>query len=372
MSADNKKQIVKEQYAKIATQSKAQKEESLSCCGGDSFKDFKIFSEEYKNLEGYQPDADLGVGCGLPTEFAKIKPGDTVVDLGSGAGNDCFVARAATGPTGKVIGIDFTDEMIARARANADKAAANNVEFRLGDIENLPITDQTVDVVVSNCVLNLVPDKAKTFKEIFRILKPGAHFSVSDMILKTPMPEALKNDAAMYAGCISSAILETEYMNYIKQAGFEAITIQKERKIELPESMLAKYLNDAQVQSYLKNKEGVYSMTIFAQKPQSQSGTTQPEQESTVAKWPTLDVKVLGTGCPSCEVLFERTKMAMEELQTGQEPEKISDLQKIIETGVLSTPALMINGKIESAGQLISKKMIADVLLTYKNDKCCG
>src|SRR5699024_6705572 len=150
---------------------------------------------DYSEVEGYNPDADLGLGCGLPTEFAQIKEGDTVIDLGSGAGNDCFVARHETGPTGKVLGIDFAEPMIAKARKNAEKLEFNNVEFRYGDIEDVPVSDDLADVIVSNCVLNLVPDKQKVFSEIFRVLTPGGHFSISDIVLVGDLPETLREDA---------------------------------------------------------------------------------------------------------------------------------------------------------------------------------
>src|SRR3989338_2079512 len=178
------KQTIKEKYGEIAKQSKEQNESSCCGAGGCSTVDYAVFSENYNQLEGYVPDADLGLGCGLPTAFALIKKGDTVLDLGSGAGNDCFVARALTGETGKVIGVDMTEVMIAKARENAEKLNFNNVEFRLGDVESLPIGGNRIDVVISNCVLNLVPDKEKAFAEMYRVLKPGGHFSVSDVVLK--------------------------------------------------------------------------------------------------------------------------------------------------------------------------------------------
>src|SRR3990170_8520325 len=191
-TSEQLKSIVKEKYSTIALQSK--EANASSCCGascGCSTIDAEIMAEDYSNVSGYQSDADLGLGCGLPTEFAQIKEGDTVIDLGSGAGNDAFVARSIVGEKGKVIGIDFTEKMIEKARINVEKLGFNNVEFRYGDIENIPVVDNTAHVVVSNCVLNLVPDKSKAFSETFRILKPGGHFSVSDIVLDGELPEAL-------------------------------------------------------------------------------------------------------------------------------------------------------------------------------------
>ena len=206
------KKIVRETYADVAGQSLIQNQ--TSCCGaGDcSESTLSIFSEDYSQMEGYSPDADLGVGCGIPTQFSKIKAGDTVVDLGSGAGNDVFVARAAVGDTGKIIGIDMTEAMLEKARLNNDKLGYNNVEFRKGEIENIPIAANRVDVVVSNCVLNLVPNKQKAFSEIFRILKPGGHFCISDVVLNGKLPNELLSAAEMYAGCVSGAVPKDDYL----------------------------------------------------------------------------------------------------------------------------------------------------------------
>lgn len=270
-NAENLKKIVKEKYSEIALQSKEQNEASCcgvgNCCGVD----YTIFSEDYSKLKGYNPDADLGLGCGLPTEFAQIKSGDVVVDLGSGAGNDCFIAREITGATGKVIGIDMTEAMIEKARANAEKLGFNNVEFRFGEIEKMPITANAADVIVSNCVLNLVPDKAKAFSEMFRILKPGGHFSVSDVVLKGNLPLGLKTDAEMYAGCVSGAIQKDEYLAMLKKAGFENVSVQKEKVIQIPESILQNYLSTKEMEAFKNGSVGIYSVTVYGDKPVSQS-----------------------------------------------------------------------------------------------------
>jgi ubiquinone/menaquinone biosynthesis C-methylase UbiE len=218
-------------------------------------------------LDGYVPDADLGLGCGLPTQFAEIKKGDTVVDLGSGAGNDCFVARAITGESGKVIGIDMTEAMIDKARENAEKLGFNNVEFRFGDIEKIPLTADSADVVVSNCVLNLVPDKRKAFQEIFRILKPNGHFSISDVVLVGKLPESLREASEMYVGCVSGALQKSEYLDIINRSGFVNCKVQKEKLITLPDDILADYLTVKQIEDYKNSGVGIYSITVYAEKP---------------------------------------------------------------------------------------------------------
>jgi len=192
-----------------------------------------------------------------------------VVDLGSGAGNDCFVARHETGDQGKVIGVDFTEAMINKARTNAEKLKFNNVEFRLGDIENIPISAHVADVVVSNCVMNLVPNKTKAFEEVYRILKVGGHFSISDIVLTGDLPETIKNAAEMYAGCVASAIQKTDYLQIIKDAGFKNITLQKEKPIIIPDDILKNYLNAEDIKTYKANKNIIYSITVFAEKQES-------------------------------------------------------------------------------------------------------
>ncbi|MEX6688833.1 arsenite methyltransferase [Danxiaibacter flavus] len=268
MSSDQQlKDLVRQKYSEIALQDKETNQSSCCGSGGCSTEVYNIMSDDYTKLEGYNADADLGLGCGLPTQFAQIKPGDVVIDLGSGAGNDCFVARSQTGETGKVIGIDFTPAMIEKARQNAERRNFNNVEFRQGDIEKIPVSANVADVIVSNCVLNLVPNKAGVFSEIFRVLKPGGHFSISDIVLVGELPGNLKEAAEMYAGCISGAIQKTEYLALIKDAGFESITIQKEKAIYIPDDILSKYLQAEEIDAFRKIDTGIYSITVFARKP---------------------------------------------------------------------------------------------------------
>lgn len=264
---NNLKNLVKERYARIADQGKTQN--AASCCGATSptNKVYTIMMDDYSDTGGYVEEADLGLGCGLPTQFAKIKKGDTVIDLGSGAGNDCFVARHEAGQEGKVIGIDFTPAMVQKARRNAEKLAFNNVEFREGDIDDMPVNNEVADVVVSNCVLNLVPDKQKVIGEIFRVLKAGGHFSISDIVLVGDLPKALKEDAEMYAGCVAGAIQKEAYLRYIEQAGFQNITLQKEKSIRIPEDILEKYLRPEEMAAFNQGGTGIYSVTVYAEKP---------------------------------------------------------------------------------------------------------
>ncbi len=261
------KEMVRQKYSEIALQDK--ETNASSCCGSGccSTEVYNIMSDDYSKLEGYHSDADLGLGCGLPTEFAQIRPGDVVIDLGSGAGNDCFVARSQTGESGKVIGIDFTEAMIAKARANAEKMNYHNVEFRLGDIEKMPVTAGSANVIVSNCVLNLVPAKANVFKEMFRVLKAGGHFCISDVVLVGELPDSLKKVAELYAGCVSGAIQKREYLDLVKQAGFESLTVQKEKEIIIPDDILENYLTADELKSFRDSKTGIYSITVFARKP---------------------------------------------------------------------------------------------------------
>jgi len=264
MKAEDLKQIVKDKYGKIAGQN-SEKESccsSSSCCGPGV--DYTVFSEKYDKREGYNPDADLSLGCGIPTDFAGIKEGDHVLDLGSGAGNDCFVARAIAGEKGRVTGIDFTEKMIDKARENCRILGYDNIEFVLGDIEQMPLPDNSFDVVISNCVLNLVPDKSLAFSEIFRVLKPGARFCVSDVVIKGTLPEKLRKDAEMYAGCVSGASELSDYMSYIENSGFINIIIHKQKEIKLPESLLSKPEVPADVN---KGKTGIFSITVSSHKP---------------------------------------------------------------------------------------------------------
>jgi arsenite methyltransferase len=273
------KELVKEKYSQIAHQKLEQNlssccgaTQSLSkgCCGDEVYS---IMADDYTKLEGYNPDADLGLGCGVPTQYAHISEGDTVIDLGSGAGNDAFVVRRTVGEKGKVIGIDFSEAMITRARANVDKLGYNNIEFRQGDIEKMPVTSDKADVIISNCVLNLVPNKENVFKEIFRVLKQKGHFSISDIVLTGELPAKLKQAAEMYAGCVAGAIQKDDYLNIIKRTGFTKLSIQKEKKIVIPDEILLQYISPEELIEIKNADLGIYSITVYAVKPCCEPGS---------------------------------------------------------------------------------------------------
>jgi arsenite methyltransferase len=268
MNSDDLKQKVKEKYGDIAKGSSKQNQSSYCCqsSGCCSSVDYTVFSESYEKLDGYNPDADLSLGCGIPTQFAGIRKGDSVLDLGSGAGNDCFVAHALVGETGMVTGIDFTDEMIEKAGENVKKPGYTNVVFIKGDIEDMPMPCNSYDVVLSNCVLNLVPDKNKAFSEIYRVLKPDGHFCVSDVVIKDFLPGKLRKDAEMYVGCVSGAIELDEYLGIIKQTGFQNIQIHKQKEISLPDELLTIYLKCDESELFRKGKVGIYSVTVSGYK----------------------------------------------------------------------------------------------------------
>lgn len=265
---DSIKKTVKNKYSEIAASAKGKGccGPITDCCGTNSNIEFTMIGDDYKSVDGYVPEADLGLGCGLPTEFAGIKPGDVVVDLGSGAGNDVFIARNLVGESGKVIGVDMTEAMIEKANQNKSKLGYDNVEFRLGDIENLPVDDSSIDVVISNCVLNLVPDKRKAFSEIYRILKPGAHFCVSDVVIEGEMPEEFRRSAELYAGCVTGSLQLDEYIELIRQTGFGNVEIKKTRRIDLPEELLENYLSEQAREDYKNSVKGIYSITVVASK----------------------------------------------------------------------------------------------------------
>lgn len=261
-NAESVKEIVREKYGQLAR-------EGGSCCGptnccgpSNGESSFVDFSEDYSMRQGYVADADLGLGCGIPTDAADLKEGQSVLDLGSGAGNDVFVARSLVGETGRVIGVDMTADMIKKARENLAKVGFGNVEFRLGEIEALPVETGSMDRVISNCVLNLVPDKRKAFAEIHRVLKPGGRFGISDVVLDGEFPEALRKAAEMYVGCVSGAIGKGEYLELLAKTGFVDVTVSREKVISIPDDLLAAYLTAEERKILTASGVRVLSVTV--------------------------------------------------------------------------------------------------------------
>lgn len=243
-SDDALRQAVRDKYAAVA------RGEALSCCapatsccsptpGAVETAEINMIGDAYDGVDGYVEDADLGLGCGLPVEHARLEPGQTVLDLGAGAGLDAFVARRIVGERGRVLGVDFTPEMVTKARANAERLGLENVHFEHGDIEAIPFPEASVDVVLSNCVLNLVPDKRRAFAEMHRVLRPGGHFCVSDVVSRGALPEALRASAELYAGCVAGAADQADYLTWLREAGFEAVEVISERPITIPETALS-------------------------------------------------------------------------------------------------------------------------------------
>jgi len=250
------KQAVKEKYAGIAL--------DKNCCCSTKSKDaeYSVFNESYQEMKGYVEEADLNLGCGVPTEYAAMKPGDSVIDLGCGAGNDCFVARAIVGAEGHVTGLDFTDEMLEKAKKNARTLGFDNVEFVKGDIEKIPLGDHLFDVAISNCVLNLVPDKEKAFGEILRILKPGGHFCVSDIVLKGELTPGIRDAAVLYAGCVSGALQMEDYLEVIEKAGFDNVEVKRERVIDVPDEMFLEHVSQEELHQFRQMSTGIFSITV--------------------------------------------------------------------------------------------------------------
>jgi arsenite methyltransferase len=260
--ADTLKKIVRDKYADIAV---APKSNSCGCCS-DKELDYSIMSLDYTHKDGYVADADLKLGCGIPTDHAGIKPGDVVLDLGAGAGNDVFVARSIVGEKGAVTGLDFTDEMLEKAHRNNEKMGFKNVDFVKGDIEQIPLSDDTFDVVISNCVLNLVPDKQKAYGEINRVLKPGGHFCISDIVLKGELPDDMRDAAALYAGCVSGALQKEDYLAIVKAGGYSSVEVKDERINDVPDEYLRESVSQETIDKYRKSGAGIFSITVVGTK----------------------------------------------------------------------------------------------------------
>jgi SAM-dependent methyltransferase len=226
-----------------------------------------VIGNAYDGVAGRVADADLNLGCGVPTQHAALRRGETVLDLGSGAGNDVFIARHEVGAEGRVIGVDMTPDMITRARANAQKLGLENVEFRLGEIEHLPVESDSIDVIISNCVLNLLPKKGPAFVEMFRVLRLGGRFCVSDIVATGRLPEGVREAAELYVGCVAGALPESEYLALIKAAGFESVRSAKVQPIVLPDEALSPHVSADDIAAFRASGVQLRSVTVLGTTP---------------------------------------------------------------------------------------------------------
>ena len=273
MDESKVKKIVRNRYAKVAKTKGSCCASNTSCCSAPNKQVSKMVGYSEEEMSAVPEGANLGLGCGNPTALASLKEGERVLDLGSGAGFDCFLAAKKVGEKGKVIGVDMTPEMLEKAKENAQKGSFSNVEFRLGEIENLPVADGIIDIIISNCVINLAPDKDRVFSEALRVLKPGGRIMVSDIVLTKELPDFIKNNMAAYVGCISGAIIKDNYLNAIKKAGFRDVKIIDEVNFPL------NYIISDDTAAIVKNElslsenqakdleDSIISIKVYALKP---------------------------------------------------------------------------------------------------------
>lgn len=268
--SDEIREKVRQKYAAIARGEDACCGARESACGTASEVDgdadaIHMIGEAYAEVDGYEASADLQLGCGIPTEHAGLDDGQAVVDLGSGAGLDAFVARRIVGEKGRVVGLDFAAEMVEKARSNAEDLAVENVSFVEGEIEAMPLETASFDVALSNCVFNLVPDKERAFQETYRILRPGGHFCISDVVHRGELPDPIRRSAELYAGCVAGSMEEHAYLELIEAAGFEDVQVLERRRIEVPEAALPEDLSAEDRASFREG--GLFSLTIRGRKP---------------------------------------------------------------------------------------------------------
>jgi arsenite methyltransferase len=267
-SDDEVRTLVRERYGAIVR-------EGASCCAPASCgcaaemspDGLNMIGDAYAGVAGRLAEADFNLGCGVPTRHAALAAGETVLDLGSGAGNDVFIARHEVGPEGRVIGVDMTPEMIVKARANASKLGYGNVEFRLGEIEQMPVEADSIDVVISNCVLNLVPDKASAFAEMFRVLRPGGRFCVSDIVATGELPGPVQDAAGLYVGCVAGAMPEGHYLALLREVGFERVQVAEAKSVAIPDDALAPHMDAAALAAFRASAIVLKSVTVLGFKP---------------------------------------------------------------------------------------------------------
>lgn len=297
------------------------------------------------------------LGCGNPTALAQLKPGETVLDLGSGGGIDVLLSAKRVAPGGKVYGLDMTDEMLALARENQKKAGVDNVEFLKGEIENIPLPDHSVDVVISNCVINLSVDKSRVLKEAFRVLKPGGRFAVSDVVLCGEIPAELRNNPELWAGCVAGAMQESKYRSELAAAGFVDIGIEPTRIFRAAD--VREFLSAAGAEAVaVADQADGKIMSAFVRATKPATGGADRMKGEVVPK-----IQILGTGCKKCRELTSNAERAVQELGIGAEIEKVTEIQDILKFQILMTPGLAINGQVKAAGRIPSVEEIKQMLV---------
>jgi arsenite methyltransferase len=355
------KETVKQKYSEAALRVF---EGGSPCCGPKAptgiAQTARMSHEIYKAGETFGiPAAAIAasLGCGNPSALAQLKPGETVLDLGSGGGIDVFLSAKRVGPAGKVYGLDMTDEMLALARENQKKVGAENVEFLKGEIENIPLPDGTVDVVISNCVINLSVDKSRVLRETFRVLKPGGRFAVSDVVLCGEIPATLRNNPELWAGCVAGAMLEDKYKSELAAAGFAEVAIEPTRVFQAADVREFLSAAGAEAQSVADQANGkIMSAFVRATKPVTEDAHSR--KGKAVSK-----IQILGTGCSRCRNLTANAEKAVQELGIEAEIEKVTEVQDIIAFHILMTPGLVIDGQVKAAGRVPSVEEIKQLLV---------
>lgn len=379
--ADTLRQSVRMKYTAVA------RGKALSCCGpsnsGDGADiDVNMIGDAYDGVDGYVEAADLGLGCGLPVEHAGLAPGQTVLDLGAGAGLDAFVARRVVGETGTVLGVDFTPEMVAKARENAAALGYANVRFSHGDIEALPFKDRTVDVVVSNCVLNLVPDKPRAFAEAFRVLRPGGHVCVSDVVSRGTLPASVRASAELYAGCVAGALDREAYLGIVAEAGFEGVEVVAERPIDLPAGLLPDGAEAPLLSVTVRATRPVGDEPATAASAMDSGAASATEADATTEAAPTLRVydppQCCSTGVCGPDVdpalvqfaadlqALAASGVAVERFNLAQEPEAFvaepAVVQAVNAVGTSVLPLFVVGGRVVSHGRYPSRDELASLV----------
>ncbi len=356
------KETVKQKYGEAALRVF---EGGSTCCCGPKLptglaQTSRMSHEIYAEAEtaGIPTEAIVAsLGCGNPTALAQLKPGETVLDLGSGGGIDVFLSAKRVAPGGKVYGLDMTDEMLALARENQKKAGVDNVEFLKGEIENIPLPDGAVDVVISNCVINLSVDKSRVLKEAFRVLKAGGRFAVSDVVLCGDIPAELRNNPELWAGCVAGAMQESKYRSELAAAGFVDIGIEPTRIFRAADVREFLSAAGAEAVAVADQADGkIMSAFVRATKPATDSADR--TKGKAVSK-----IQILGTGCKRCRDLTANAEKAVQELGIEAEIEKVTEIQDIIKFQILMTPGLVINGQVKAAGRIPSIEEIKQMLV---------